>query len=107
MSAADALSILKMAVGLEGAPDCEWEFVSELESFLNNDGSAVGRSRIDWEEFDISDYSGTQNLVALLKGDVNGSWPAPANTGLDVLPDNYFSDLEAAGIAPAEQWWVV
>ena len=107
VSAADALSILKMAVGLEGAPDREWKFVSELETFVNNDGSAVGRSRIDWEEFNISDHSGTQNLVALLKGDVNGSWPAPADTGLEVLPDSYFTDLEAAGVAPAEQWWVV
>jgi Ca2+-binding RTX toxin-like protein len=107
VSAADALSILKMAVGLEGAPDREWKFVSELESFVNTDGSTVGRSRIDWDEFDISDYSGSQNLVALLKGDVNGSWPAPEDTGLNVLKNDYFTALETAGIALAEQWWVV
>jgi hypothetical protein len=35
----------------------------------------------------------TQNFVAVLKGDVNGSWVAPA--GSEKLADSYFVDLVA------------
>jgi len=107
VSAADALSILKMAVGLEGAPTREWGFVRESEDFINADGSAFSRSKIDWDQLEVSQVSDEVNLIAFLKGDVNGSWPAPAGTGLSELPESYFTDIETAGIAPAEQWWVV
>jgi len=107
VSAADALSILKMAVGLEGAPEREWDFVREDEDFLNSDGSTYSRSKIDREQLDESQVADEVNLVAFLKGDVNGSWPAPAETGLSELPTSYFTDLETSGIAPAEQWWVI
>jgi hypothetical protein len=36
----------------------------------------------------------TSNLIAILKGDVNGSWSAPA--GSSALPDSYFHMLAAA-----------
>jgi hypothetical protein len=41
------------------------------------------------------DWTGAQdvNLVAMLKGDVNGSWQAP--TGSQVLSDSYFQNLVA------------
>ena len=45
------------------------------------------------------------NLVAVLKGDVNGSWTAPQ--GSQLLPDSYFLDLQAKGIGPAAQWGVI
>jgi hypothetical protein len=41
---------------------------------------------------DISWAAGKDvNLVAVLKGDVNGSWAAPA--GSQPLPDSYFQGL--------------
>jgi len=107
VSAADALSILKMAVGLEGAPEREWIFINETEDFLNADETVFNRQNIEWEQLNQFTGVGDFNMVALLKGDVNGSWPAPEETGLETLPDSYFTDLEAAGVAPAEQWWVV
>jgi len=106
VSAADALSILKMAVGLAGAPEREWLFVNEAEDFNNADGSVFSRSKIEWETLDELRDSGESNLVAMLAGDVNGSWSG-GDTGLSQLPNTYFTDLEATGFAPAEQWWVV
>jgi hypothetical protein len=47
------------------------------------------------------------NLVGVLKGDVNGSWQAPAgSTDLDVLQPNYFDSLHNLMNAPLSQWGI-
>ena len=46
------------------------------------------------------------NLVGVLKGDVNGSWVAPAGSqDLDVIDPTYFQRLaELIGVPNQDQW---
>jgi hypothetical protein len=109
VNSADALGILKMAVKRSDAPAREWLFVDEGFDFWNeaaNSGKGAfttTRTNISWDkEPDMMLGSGstptsathTSNLIAILKGDVNGSWSAPA--GSSALPDSYFHMLAAA-----------
>jgi hypothetical protein len=112
VSAADALSILKMAVGLEDSVDRSWIFIAEKTSFWNDESGSysISRSSVDWDKFNSDaikniDDAGA-SLVAILRGDVNGSWEN-SNSSLETLESTYFYDLEDSGIGPAEQWWVV
>ena len=57
-----------------------------------------GRGRPD-------DYTSV-NLVAVLKGDVNGNWQAPQDAP-PTLPENYFRDLSTKLNTPAVQWGIV
>jgi cyclophilin family peptidyl-prolyl cis-trans isomerase/Ca2+-binding RTX toxin-like protein len=109
VSAADALAILKMAVKRSDAPAREWLFVPEGQDFWDQT-AAGGKGAFSTTRTSVKDVSGTSagllpadlawtagkdlNLVALLKGDVNGSWGAP--TGSQSLPDSYFFALAAA-----------
>jgi hypothetical protein len=104
VTSADALAILKMAVRRIDAPAREWLFVNEGQDFWNETASsgkgAYTTSRTSVPKAGVLPtdigWTGDQdvNLVALFKGDVNGSWTAP--TGSQVLPDTYFSNLVAA-----------
>ena len=112
VSAADALSILKMAVNLSGAPERKWHFVDESydfwdESAWNQPSYSIGRSSIEWEQIreSVGSNPGELNLVAVLKGDVNGSW-ASSQSGQQ-LQQGYFDTLEGQSIGPVEQWWLV
>ena len=72
--ATDALNILKMAVGIETAPENEWIFVPESVG-----SEQMNRSNVDWSDADLFvDLSQeTQlDLIGIVKGDVNGSWAA-------------------------------
>ena len=71
ITSADALAILKMAVNLSTAPQREWLFVNENTSLTD-----ISRIDISWTniEEDVAGRQSTDNLVAVLKGDVNGSW---------------------------------
>ncbi len=103
VSAADALAILKMAVKRSDAPARQWLFVNEAHDFWNetaaNGGaftttrSAVPKDAVMPRSVEITDGS-PLNLVAVLKGDVNGTWAAP--TGSSALPDSYFQALVGA-----------
>jgi hypothetical protein len=100
VSAADALAILKMAVKRNDAPSREWLFVNEAYDLWNEsapNGGAFTTTRIAVPKdaamprsVEITDGS-PLNLVAVLKGDVNGNWAAP--TGSTALPDSYFQAL--------------
>jgi hypothetical protein len=49
-----------------------------------------------------------QNVVAVLKGDVNGSWVAPTGSqDLDITSPAYFTDLAAKLGTQANQWAVI
>ena len=69
----DALNILKMAVGIETAPDDKWIFVSEEEALA----ATMSRKAVDWSVADIDVHlnADTQlDLIGIVKGDVDGSW---------------------------------
>jgi hypothetical protein len=106
VTAADALAILKMAVKRADAPARDWLFVPETQDFWN-ETALSGKGAFTTTRTSVKDASGTAsgllpadiswaagkdvNLVAVLKGDVNGSWAAPA--GSQPLPDSYFQGL--------------
>jgi hypothetical protein len=98
VSSADALAILKMAVRRTDALPREWLFVREDQDFWNEVTKTftTTRTSVAWdnEPYEVTSPTKlTQNFVAVLKGDVNGSWAAPA--GSEKLADSYFTDLVA------------
>ena len=112
VSSADALAILRMAVKQTGALPQEWFFVNESQDLWdeNSGSSALTRSNANWESgldaVDLS-QSGTLNLVGGLKGDVNGSWVAPAGSvDLDILSPDYFQLLGSQLNQPTDVWGV-
>jgi hypothetical protein len=109
VTSADALSILKIAVNLPDAPTKEWTLVSEKADFFDETQGRfrVTKNDIDWASIldDIAQHDPDDNLVAVLKGDVNGSWAGSGD--LASLSSNYFSALASEDIGPIEQWWVV
>jgi hypothetical protein len=111
VTAADALAILRIAVKLPSALPKEWVFVEENRDFWNEATQqfTLTRSSTAWDRSVVIDTSNTSVLgvVGLLKGDVNGSWSAPAgSTDLDVLDPNYFSNLATQLGVPTDQWGV-
>jgi hypothetical protein len=112
ITSSDALAILKMAVKRSDAPAREWLFVNENQDFWNEVTSSftTTRSKVEWDkELQVSSPLTTQqNVVAVLKGDVNGSWVAPAGTqDLDITSPAYFADLASKMGVPANQWAVI
>lgn len=114
VTSADALAILKMAVKRADAPAREWVFVNESQDFwdesANNGqgGYTISRTNVTWNK-DLQatvTQDTTVNLIAVLKGDVNGSWTGPT-TGTQSLQTTYFSDLVKKGLGPLSTWGVV
>ena len=113
VTSADALAILKMAVKRTDAPAREILFVNESHDFWNeaaNSGQGAyttTRADVKWTEgdklFTFPDVSNV-NLVAVLKGDVNGSWAGNSAVNAPVLDNAYFTQLAAALNAPVTQW---
>lgn len=98
ITSADALDILKLAVKRTDAPAREWLFVNENQDFWNETTSSftTTRSSVVWDKaLQVSSQLTTQqNVVAVLKGDVNGSWTAPTGSqDLDITTPSYFNDL--------------
>jgi hypothetical protein len=112
VTAGDALAILKIAVGLSSAIAPEWIFLPESETFWLDDGSGgsftLSRGNVEWSEQGLLFSGGIPedgDFVAVLLGDVDGSWEPKEE--LEVLPDDYFRQLEADGYGPAGKWAVV
>ena len=114
VTSADALAILKMAVKRSDALEREWLFVNESQDFwdetANNGqgGYTMSRTNVAWNK-DLQttvNQDSQLNLVAVLKGDVNGSWVG-ASAGAHNLPNSYFSDLVKKGLGPLSTWGVV
>jgi Ca2+-binding RTX toxin-like protein len=109
ITSADALMILRMAVGDPEVEAPAWFYISELEDFLNTEsaggGFSVNRKAvpiIDNNVFEVIDTSRAKNFAAGIRGDVDGDWTEPA--GSDYLTDAYFNELvELVGV-PASQW---
>jgi hypothetical protein len=112
VTSADALAILKMAVKRTDAPAREWLFVNENQDFWNETTSSftTTRSSVVWEKVlqVNSPLTTQQNVVAVLKGDVNGSWTAPVGSqDLDIISPSYFTDLAAKLGTQVNQWAVL
>jgi len=115
VTAADALEILKMAVNWPGSAPDEWFFVEENRDFWNEATQqyTLTRDAATWDRsvtIDASDRPPT-GVVGVLKGDVNGSWQAPAGSiDLDTLDPNYFTNLATRlgvmnGATPVTDQW--
>jgi hypothetical protein len=107
VTSADAFAILKMAVDLPTAPSKAWMFVEEGRDFWNEvTGSfSLDRNAAAWDPKIDAQATGEVNLVGVLKGDVNGSWAAPAgSTDLDVVNPGYFSALTQVYGMPMAQF---
>jgi cyclophilin family peptidyl-prolyl cis-trans isomerase len=112
ITSADALAILKMAVKRADAPAREWLFVNENQDFWSEvTGSfTTTRSSVVWDKALQGSLPLTteKNVVAVLKGDVNGSWSPPAGSqDLDITSPAYFTELAAKLGTLASQWAVI
>jgi hypothetical protein len=112
VTSADALAILKMAVKRADAPAREWLFVNENQDFWNEATSSftTTKSSVVWDKaVQVSSPLTTQqNVAAVLKGDVNGSWVAPSGAqDLDVTSPAYFTDLATKLGTQTNQWAVI
>jgi uncharacterized delta-60 repeat protein len=113
VTSADALAILRMAVKLSTALPQEWLFVEETRDFWDEAASSgqgaftLSRTNANWDRtIPVPTQGGTVNLVGILKGDVNGSWAAPAgSTDLDNTNPTYFDELaKKIGVPNQDQW---
>jgi hypothetical protein len=91
VTSADALAILKMAVGLPSAATPSWIFVDESQ-VLNLTSSNVNYSTTISKSLNANQ---SINMVAVLKGDVNGSWGSTdaTSTHVDYSDPTYFATL--------------
>ncbi len=74
VKSADALNILKMAVGLPSAPANEWLFVPESVGC-----ESMTRTHVEWPGNPLPvtlDMDQELPLIGIVKGDVDGSWAA-------------------------------
>ncbi|NBP46098.1 MAG: hypothetical protein EBU72_12955, partial [Betaproteobacteria bacterium] len=105
----DALAILKMAVGMpvSQAPAAAWVMLPETSVL-----SGINKDNVTWDSSTSVTVSGSSaaqvNFVGVLRGDVNGSWSAPAGSALvESIDPTYFSKLAATLSVPASQWQVI
>jgi Ca2+-binding RTX toxin-like protein len=115
VTSADALAILRMAVKLSTALPDEWFFVEESRDFWNEATNrfTLTNTNTTWDRTIPVDLTADRalNLVGGLKGDVNGSWAAPAGSiDLDTGNPNYFTNLATSlgmviGSTPVTDQW--
>jgi hypothetical protein len=111
VSSVDALTILKMSVGLPGAPMPSWIFVNEKQDFWDEttnkfsvDQFNAGQNRV----LTVSDPANSKtNLVGFIKGDVNGSWRSETSKTVDLIDPNYFANLVQVIGGSIDQWGLV
>ncbi len=108
VTSTDALAILRMAVKVPGAPTPAWSFVAEtLDLWDETAGaSALHRNGVQWNAA-LTGTPGPEqrlNLVAVLRGDVNGSWSSAGAQDLDVVDPNYFKLLGSQLGQPLDVW---
>jgi Ca2+-binding RTX toxin-like protein len=112
VTSADALGILRMSVGFEGAPPSDWVFLAETIDFWNetaNNGAGgfnVNRRDIDWDPSILVNVppGATANMVGVLMGDVNGNWFGPESA--PVMPRSHFDNLVQVVGTSAAQWGI-
>ena len=105
VTSADALAILKMAVHMTTALTPEWMFVEETR-----DLSGLSRTYASWDHNISVNVQGdtTDNLVGMIKGDVNGSWTPPTGTQyVETNDPTHFTNLSNTIHAPLSEWGVL
>jgi hypothetical protein len=101
VTSADALEILKIAVRLSTAIAPEWRFVPESDGFWDTTGEftsapTLDRTFVTWSSEGITgdtSFNSRVNFVAVLAGDVDGSWTSK-DTDVNYIPDNYYELLQ-------------
>lgn len=111
VTSADALAILRMAVKLASAPAAQWLFVSETKDLWDETSQSplLTRQNSEWTAglTNLLQQDTTANVVAVLRGDVNGSWSAPAgSTDLDLTQPGYFEELAGWLGVPMDVWGI-
>jgi len=111
VSSADALALLRTAVKAPGAAVPGWEFLPErLDLWDEATGtSTLTRNATDWTKLPAPalQREGEANLVAVLRGDVNGSWSGPAgSTDLDAVRPAHIAQLAASLGVPTDVWGI-
>ncbi len=102
VTSADALAILKVAVGLSDAVTPEWKLVAQdLPLWDSHATSAAVYKGVGQLDFNFPDTT-TAHFVAVLSGDVNGSWSAPA--GSATMPVDSYYQLSSELGAPLSIW---
>jgi hypothetical protein len=104
-----------MAVKLPTAPVKEWLFVEESRDFWSESTGqfTLNRNSTGWDHtistnLQAGTTTGAVNLVGVLRGDVNGSWAAPAgSTDLDTIDPTHFTALSSIFGMPVGQFGVV
>lgn len=69
-------------------------------------GGVVSKNNVAWEATGIDVYGAPDsdpNFIAMLLGDVNGSWKPQDDE--NALPASYFVGLDADKIGPEFQWF--
>lgn len=105
----DALSILKMALQRDDAPETEWWFVRENRDFFDE---AAGKFATDRKNVPLQrsgdtvalDDGAAANWVATLKGDVDGSWSPQRSEISRLVPEPELHALAIALGVPVNQW---
>jgi hypothetical protein len=91
---ADALGVLRHAVGLPTAATPKWVFVDEADLDMPARAGTTPGTVPTAVSIPAADHVG---LVGILRGDVNGSWTPPAGAeDLDDAEPGYFNDLAAS-----------
>jgi hypothetical protein len=98
----DALLLLKLAVGISDAATPRWAFVEDTQSLWESNATQgnvfdanVMYSLVYPDQTEV-------NFAAILVGDVNGSWQAPADAA--TLDEAFFSESALASGAPLYLW---
>lgn len=84
----DVLNLLKTYLNKPATASPSWAFVPEDQSLatLSKTSAALPALTLD------PSATPTEHLVAVLRGDVNGSWKPASTQTYAVLPDTYFTD---------------
>ena len=90
VSLADALGVLRHAVGLLAAAAPRWTFVDEADPGMPS-RAAMNPGPVPTTLSGVTPVAGHVGLVGVLRGDVDGSWEAPAGT--PQLEPAYFTNL--------------
>lgn len=101
----DAKALLEIALGTRALPDEPWLFIPEGTDLALATSSSGQRSSIPGSvtRNTLPDAT-THNWIALLLGDIDGSWRPAASNAAITLPDEYLRSLaEPLAIAPS-QW---
>jgi hypothetical protein len=95
----DVLGILKTYLGKTSAATPTWAFVdahTDVSSLGTGTGKALVSTAFSHTFSDASISSDTQNWVAVLRGDVNGSWVSPSPNMENISHDQF---LQLVGVS--------